>query len=155
MPSIEIELDELAQVWEELNSADEDHVDLISLGNPHFSFTEIEKLAGLCRGKVKHPDVAIVVTCGRAIHDRARDAGIVAELERFGVQFVTDTCWCMITEPIIPPLANTIMTNSGKYAHYGPGLTGRRFYFGGIAECVLAACTGVHRKMKPDWMRRD
>jgi cis-L-3-hydroxyproline dehydratase len=155
IPAIELELKELAQVWEELNSADEDHVDLISFGNPHFSFTEIERLAGLCRGQVKHPDVAVVVTCGRAIHERAKDAGIVAELERFGVQFATDTCWCMITEPIIPPLARTIMTNSGKYAHYGPGLTGRRFYFGSIAECVSAACTGVHRKMKPDWMRRD
>jgi cis-L-3-hydroxyproline dehydratase len=155
IPAIELELEELAQVWEELNSADGDHVELISFGNPHFSFTEIEKLAGFCRDKVKHPDVAVVVTCGRAIHDRAKDAGIVAELERFGVQFVTDTCWCMIAEPIIPPLAKTIMTNSGKYAHYGPGLTGRRFYFGSIAECVSAACTGVHRKMKPDWMRQD
>jgi hypothetical protein len=26
------------------------------------------------------------------------------------------------------------MTNSGKYAHYGPDLTGRRFYFGSIAD---------------------
>ena len=159
IPSIEVEWNELAQVWEELNSADEDQVDLISLGNPHFSFTEIEKLAGLCRSQVnhqiKHPDVALVVTCGRTIYDRAKDAGLVAELERFGVQFVTDTCWCMITEPIIPPRARTIMTNSGKYAHYGPGLTGRRFHFGSIAECVSAACTGVHRRMKPNWMRRD
>jgi cis-L-3-hydroxyproline dehydratase len=155
IPAIELELEELAQVWEKLNSADEDHVDLISFGNPHFSFTEIERLAGLCRGRVRHPDVAIVVTCGRAIHERAKEAGIVAELERFGVQFVTDTCWCMITEPIIPPLAKTIMTNSGKYAHYGPGLTGRRFHFGSIEECVSAACTGVRRKMKPNWMRRD
>jgi cis-L-3-hydroxyproline dehydratase len=155
IPSIKLELDELAQTWEELNSADENRVDLISFGNPHFSLTEIEKLARLCRGQVKHPDVPVVVTCGRAIYDRARDAGTVAELERFGVQFVTDTCWCMIAEPIIPPFAKTIMTNSGKYAHYGPGLTGRRFYFGGIAECVSAASTGVHRKVKPNWMRRD
>jgi hypothetical protein len=38
-------------------------------------------------------------------------------------------------EPLIPPFAKTFMTNSGKYAHYGPDLTGRRFYFGSIAEC--------------------
>jgi len=155
IPSIELALDELAQAWEQLNSADEDRVDLISFGNPHFSLTEIERLARLCRGQVRHPDVPVVVTCGRAIHDQARGAGTVAELERFGVQFVTDTCWCMIAEPIIPPLAKTIMTNSGKYAHYGPGLTGRRFHFGSIAECVSAASTGVHRKVKPNWMRRD
>lgn len=61
---------------------------------------KIEKLAGLCRGQVKHPDVAIIVTYGRSATTR-QGMRALAELERFGVQFVTDTCWCMITEPII------------------------------------------------------
>jgi predicted aconitase/predicted aconitase with swiveling domain len=155
IPSIDLRLDELASSWEELNSADEERVDLVSLGNPHFSLSEIERLASLCTGRKKHVDVAVVVTCGRATHDKANEAGLVADLESFGVQFVTDTCWCMITDPIIPTLATTILTNSGKYAHYGPGITGRRFYFGGIAACVAAACSGVHSKTAPGWLLRD
>ena len=115
-------------------------VELVSLGSPHFSITEITKLAGLCKGRVKSKRVAIVVTCGRTTYDAANQSGLVKELEQFGVQFVTDTCWCMIIDPIIPSSAKVIMTNSAKYAHYGPGLTGRRFCFGSLAECVQAAC---------------
>ena len=95
-----------------------------------------------------------MVTCGRATHDKANEAGLIAALQRFGVEFVTDTCWCMITDPIIPTFAKTILTNSGKYAHYGPGITGRRFYFGGIAACVAAACSGVYSKAAPNWLRQ-
>lgn len=144
---------ELAASFEELNTADDGRVDLIALGNPHFSFSEIEKLASLCRGRVKHADTAVIVTSGRAIYERAREQGLVAELERFGVQFVTDTCWCMITDPLIPPAARIIMTNSGKFAHYGPGLTGRRFFFGSLQACVDAAVAGEHHKALPLWLQ--
>jgi len=152
VPSIEVTVEDLARSWNELNNADDLSVDLVSLGNPHFSLSECEKLAVLCRGRRKHDGVTVVVTCGRATYDRAQEAGIVQELERFGVQLVTDTCWCMIIEPVIPPTARTIMTNSGKYAHYGPGLTGRRFHFGSLAACVEAACTGRAGGPRPLWL---
>lgn len=53
--------------------------------------------------------------------------------------------WCMMLDPpVIPPSPDArIMTNSGKYAHYGPGLTGRSFYFGNMADCVQTAVTGA------------
>ncbi len=138
--------------WNELNGAEDARVDLVALGNPHLSFDEVEALATLCRGRSKSPDVALVVTTARSIHDRARKCGLVAELEGFGVRFMTDTCWCMVGHPVIPPAAKTIMTNSGKYAHYGPGLTGLRFHFGGLAACVEAASTGHNPKVPPKWM---
>ena len=153
VPVITIGVGDLARSWDELSNAQDPSVDLVSLGNPHFSFQECEKLADLCRGRTKHEDVAMVVTCGRATHEKAREAGILQELERFGVEFVTDTCWCMIIEPVIPRAARTIMTNSGKYAHYGPGLTGRRFHFGSLAACVEAACTGAASGRRPLWLQ--
>ena len=73
-------------------------------------------------------------------------------MEEFGVQVVTDTCWCMITEPVIAPSTKIIMTNSAKYAHYGPGLTGKGFYFGSLSQCVEAACRGTYGKERPDWL---
>jgi predicted aconitase len=155
VPAIGIRIQDLIRSWDELSNAQDLTVDLVSLGNPHFSITECERLAALCRGLRKHEDVTVVVTCGRAIQEKAREAGILSELEDFGVQFVTDTCWCMIGEPVIPPKATTIMTNSGKYAHYGPGLTGRRIHFGSLASCVDAACTGVTGEGLPLWLRSD
>ncbi|WP_397449345.1 aconitase X [Pseudomonas sp. NA-150] len=150
--TLSIALSDLQGSWAELNSADELKIDLVSLGNPHFSLSECATLATLCDGKRKHPDVALVITCGRAIHEQAIKAGYVAKLEAFGVQFVTDTCWCMLGEPVIPRHAQTLMTNSGKYAHYAPGLVGRRVRFGSLAACVEAACNGTTDARLPAWL---
>ncbi|PTB49425.1 hypothetical protein M431DRAFT_126205 [Trichoderma harzianum CBS 226.95] len=145
--SVHLDLRQLESVWKTLNSAQDDSpVDLVSLGNPHFSFAEMRKLADICRGREKHHRVAIMVTCGRATYGLASQAGLVEELEQFGVQIITDTCWCMVGEPVIPRTAKVIMTNSAKYAHYGPGLTGKRFYFGSLESCVAAACDGCYDK---------
>ncbi|SIQ52766.1 predicted aconitase subunit 1 [Rhizobium sp. RU33A] len=144
--------DDLQRAWRELNGADAGPVQLVSLGNPHFSATELAALAALCRGKRRHPHVPLVITCGRAEMAKAEAAGDVALLTEFGVTLVNDTCWCMVTEPIIPVDARTIMTNSGKYAHYGPGLTGRTMRFGSLAACVEAAVTGEDRGNLPPWL---
>jgi predicted aconitase/predicted aconitase with swiveling domain len=153
IPVIHVGIEDLLQSWQELSNAQDPSVDLVSLGNPHFSLNECEALAALCQGRTKHEDVALVVTCGRDTYEKAQTAGILHALESFGARFVTDTCWCMIIEPLIPPSAKTIMTNSGKYAHYGPGLTGRRFHFGSLAACVEAACTGLADGKRPLWLQ--
>ncbi|EHK21436.1 uncharacterized protein TRIVIDRAFT_152488 [Trichoderma virens Gv29-8] len=155
LESIRLDLRQLESVWKTLNSAQNGSpVDLVSLGNPHFSFTEMRKLADICRGRKKHDGVAVMVTCGRATYGLASQAGLVEELHQFGVQIITDTCWCMIGEPVIPMAAITIMTNSAKYAHYGPGLTGKRFYFGSLESCVAAACDGYYGKTMPGFIHR-
>lgn len=152
--SIRVQRGDLIRCWDSLNSAPKGQsVDLISLGNPHFSLSEIETLAELCKDRTKDSRVAVMITCGRATYASACRAGLVNELEIFGAQFITDTCWCMITEPTIPQSTNAIMTNSGKYAHYGPGLTGKNFYFGGLVRCVEAACGGNYAEVRPRWMK--
>lgn len=141
---VEISRAEMLSCIEGLNTANgSEKVDLISLGNPHFSLFEMRKLASMCHGKTKDPSVAIIVCCGRSTHGLASQAGVIAELEAFGVQVIEDTCWCMIGDPVIEKSVKVIMTNSAKYAHYGPGLTGRSFRFGGLAECVEEACLEV------------
>lgn len=150
---ISVKPDDLLDAWHELNSATRAEVDLVALGNPHFSTTELAALADLCRSRHKHPDVAVVVTCGRDVLARARAAGDIEPIEAFGVTVVSDTCWCMIGEPVIPPTARTLMTNSGKYAHYGPGLVGRPVHFAALPECVDAACSGRASGRRPAWLK--
>ena len=149
---LQISQADLRASWHELNSATDPSVDLVSLGNPHVSLGELARLADLCRDRRKHDSVEMIITCGRAIHDQAKAAGHIAVLEEFGAQVLTDTCWCMIGEPVIPPTARNLMTNSGKYAHYGPGLVGRRVHFGGMAACVEAACSGQANRDLPAWL---
>lgn len=145
--------DELLNSWRELNSAQSPEVDAVTLGNPHFSLSEFATLARLCVGKQKHDAVAVVITCGRATLENAEKAGYADTLKTFGVQLVTDTCWCMLGEPVIPPTARTLMTNSGKYAHYAPGLVGRRVHFASLAECVDSACTAKASGNLPVWLQ--
>lgn len=143
---------DLVASWRELDHAAEPTVQLVSLGNPHFSASECAKLARLVAGRRKHPGVQMVITLGRAVQEQARAAGDVKVLEDFGAQLLNDTCWCMIGEPVIPPQCTTLMTNSAKYAHYGPGLAGRQVHFGSLAACVEAACSGRGDGGVPRWL---
>ncbi|MBG6288325.1 aconitase family protein [Pseudomonas nitroreducens] len=143
---------DLIASWRELDHAAEPSVQLVSLGNPHFSASECAELARLVAGRRKHPGVALVVALGRAVEEKARAAGDVKVLEDFGVQLLNDTCWCMIGEPVIPPSCTTLITNSAKYAHYGPGLAGRQVHFGSLAACVEAACSGRGDGGVPRWL---
>jgi predicted aconitase/predicted aconitase with swiveling domain len=148
-----IRLKDLLSSWRELNSARDNRVDVVSLGNPHFSLSEFAHLARLCRGRQRHPQVVLAITCGRAVLEQAREAGHIAVIEAFGATLVTDTCWCMLGEPVIPLAAETLMTNSGKYAHYAPGLVGRKVHFASLAECVDAACTATASGRLPAWLQ--
>lgn len=152
IPVETIRLKDLLVSWRELNSARDSRVDVVSLGNPHFSLSEFAHLARLCLGRHKHPDVVLAITCGRAVLERAREAGHIAVIEAFGATLVTDTCWCMLGEPVIPPGAKTLMTNSGKYAHYAPGLVGRKVHFASLAECVDTACSATASGRLPAWL---
>ena len=150
--AVAVSRSDLVTTWETLDTAGDAAIDLVSLGNPHFSPSEFARLAGLVRGRTRSPGVSVVVTCGRAVHQAASAAGYIAEIERFGATVITDTCWCMLGEPVVPPAARTLMTNSGKYAHYAPGLVGREVRFGGLAACVEAACSGFSRRGRPGWL---
>ncbi|EJM25401.1 hypothetical protein PMI22_00291 [Pseudomonas sp. GM21] len=153
IPVEKIRLKDLLKSWRELNTARDHRVDVVSLGNPHFSLSEFAHLARLCRGRHKHPNVVLAITCGRAVLEQARQAGHIAVIEVFGATLVTDTCWCMLGEPVIPPAATTLMTNSGKYAHYAPGLVGRKVHFASLAECVDTACNAIASGRLPAWLQ--
>lgn len=143
---------DLCRVWQGFNRKPGDRVELVALGNPHLSPREITALAVLCEGRQKSAAVEMAITTSRdVLHTRAL-AGSVAALRRFGARFIVDTCWCVIQDPIIDPSVRTVMTNSGKYAHYGPGLIGRDVRFGSLADCVEAARSGKVRTAPPDWL---
>ncbi|WP_415184970.1 aconitase X [Phaeovulum sp.] len=142
---------DLAQIWQQLNPGPT-QIDLVAFGSPHFSLAECRALADLLDGHHRHADTAVIVTTGHDTLAAARAEGIIARLEAAGVQIVPDICWCSITEPVFPPSAKTLMTNSGKYAHYAPGLCGREVRFGSLAECALAARTGTAANTPPSWL---
>lgn len=137
---------------------DSGRVQLVALGNPHFSPTEIARLSDLirtqlARGSHKSADVRLMITMGREVRAAAAAAGHLVDIESFGGELVCDTCWCMLREPVVPPAVRTLVTNSAKYAHYAPGLVGRRVRFASLERCVAAAVEGTVSDDRPGWLR--
>ena len=149
----EITSSDLSQVWLKFNTA-ETEVDLIAIGSPHASLSECRLLASLLDGHHCHTGTDTIVTVGRHVLAQAEAEGILKRLQDAGVRVIPDICWCSITEPVFPPSAKTLMTNSGKYSHYAKGLTGRDVRFGSMADCALAARTGQGSEQLPKWLSR-
>ena len=142
---------DLARAWARFNSGPAE-TDLVAFGSPHFSAGECRKLAELLDGDKVASGTTAIVTAGRDTIRAITTDGTAGRLKAAGIRIIPDLCWCSISEPVFPPAARTLMTNSGKYAHYAPALSGRAVRFGSLADCVRAAITGKAPATLPDWL---
>lgn len=126
---------------QELSTAREDKLDAVSLGTPHASVDEIaEAHAAIVGGPPLMEGVAFYISTGRSVFAEAERRGLVKPLEDWGVTFVLDTCTYVTS--ILRPGTRTVMTNSGKWAHYAPGNMGVDVVLATLSECVESATTG-------------
>ncbi len=151
-PVLRIGRDDIARAWAEFNQGPET-VELVAIGSPHASLSELRAFDAALAGRSCASGVASILTVGRDVLEGAKAEGLLDRLDAAGVQVIPDLCWCSITEPVFPPSARTLMTNSGKYAHYAPGLSARAVRFGSIAACAEAAVTGRAEAAPPAWLR--
>ena len=127
---------------QELSTAREDKLDAVSLGTPHASVDEIaEAHAAIVGGPPLADGVAFYISTGRSVFAEAERRGLVQPLEEWGVTFVLDTCTYVTS--ILRPGTRTVMTNSGKWAHYAPGNMGVDVVLATLSECVESATTGL------------
>ena len=96
----------------------------VSLGTPHFSLEEFERLASLLAGFRSAPGVEVYVNTGRETYAALPGLGIAKVLEAAGIIVLTDTCTYVTA--LLRRLAGVVMTNSGKWAHYAPRQPRRR-----------------------------
>ena len=115
-------------------------VTAVCLGTPHFSRPEWERLMPLLATVRGVPGVRIYVNTGRATLDALRADGALDPVRPDTLTIVTDTCTYLT--PILERLDGTVMTNSGKWAHYAPGNLGVQVAFGELEECVASAVAG-------------
>ena len=145
-----INIENIIQAWHELNLGDTS-IDLVAIGSPHASFEEVKKINSCLLNRKCHSNTTMIITVGRQTLALLKQANIYHSLIQSGVKVIPDICWCSITEPIFPPEAQTIMTNSGKYAHYAFGLSGRHARLSSIQDCVEAAISGIAPNSPPNW----
>ena len=146
-----INRENLKDAWFELNRGLE-KIDLVAVGSPHASIEEIRKISALFADRRCHIQTRMKITAGRHTIQHAQAEGITKKLEDAGVQLMPDLCWCSIIEPIFPPEAKGLMTNSGKYAHYAHGLSNRHSRLGSLRDCVDAAISGFAAHELPAWL---
>ena len=125
-------------------------VDWVVLGSPHFSLEEFRRLAPLLSGRSVHPDVELIVTTSRIMRDLAEHAGLLEPLRAFGARLTVDTC--VLASPMLPArVFAPLMTSSGKYAYYSPGLLGAEVVYGSLEDCVDSAVAGEVRRRPSIW----
>lgn len=144
--TLTISMTDLQRTREALTTTMGSQVDVVAFGSPHCSLAECRELAKLMSGSRASPSVRVFVTTSRAVRDLLARSGELAILEAFGARVTADTC--IVVAPLVDPDAKVLMTNSAKYAHYGPGLLGVDSVFATTEECVASAIAG--RVMRAD-----
>ena len=111
--------------------------DLVAIGCPHCSLTELATLARLLRRRrVKRE---LWVCCSREVKRQGDRLGYARAIERSGAKFALDTC--MVVAPIEDLGYRVVATNSAKACHYlRNGGLGVRFM--PLEECVAEATKG-------------
>lgn len=138
--TIDLTPDLLAEARSDLTTAQDGPLDMVALGTPHFSLSEFERLVPLLAGRRIKPGLTFYLSTSRYVRDAAAARGWIAEIERFGITVIADTC--TYYSPAVRQCRGRIMTNAAKWAYYAPGMLGVEVSFGSLAECVESAVRG-------------
>lgn len=134
---IPVTMKEIRLARDKMSTAPDGTIQAVALGSPHFSVPEFEQLMPLIREYPPHADVEFVVCTHRIVLEVIKRRGWLEELKAAGIQVVVDTC--VVVTPILRKRNGTLMTNSGKFAHYAPGNIGLATVYGSLLECVRSA----------------
>jgi len=147
--TVTISAGDLRRARQALTTTSGSRLDVVAFGSPHCSLAECRHLARLMSGFRASPSVEVFVTTSRAVRDLLDRSGELVILEAFGARVTADTC--IVVAPLVKPDAQVLMTNSAKYAHYGPGLLGVDSVFATTEECVASAIAGRVTRTEGPW----
>jgi predicted aconitase len=139
LPTYDVDLATMRATRSKLSTFTSGGLDAVSVGTPHASYAECERLADLLRDGPPLK-VTFYLSTGRATRARAEETGVLRTLESAGVTVVVDTCTYVTS--ILSPDWKNVMTNSGKWAHYAPGNINVDVVLGSLEECVASARAG-------------
>jgi predicted aconitase len=121
---------ELAQTRGKIQG--EGEPDIIAIGCPHASLSEIEEVAARVRGKKLA--TKLWVCTARKTKEAADKAGFTREIEQAGGNVVADTC--MVVCPLEEMGIRHAACNSGKAAKYLANMFKRKVVYGDVEDIV-------------------
>ena len=128
------EIDKALASWN-----DDCEVDFVSVGCPHCSLKELEKLAQLLEGKKVKKE--FWVTTARPIKKQAEELGYAKIIEDSGAKFACDTC-CVVAP--IKGRFKCLATDSAKGCYYGAAKNNFKVKIMSIENLVEEACKGMN-----------
>jgi predicted aconitase len=135
---------EARATWETINATGRDaEVDYVMLGCPHYTLAQLHEAARLLHGRRVHADCALWIFTARAIKEQADRDGTTRALHDAGARVMTDSCSAM--SRAVPKGTRVAAFDSAKQAHYLPAILGIQGWYGDVAECIDAACSGRWR----------
>lgn len=133
-----IESDDLKETIRDLSTVSTSNPDLVFVGCPHCSFSEIEHIANLVGDKKVKIGTEFWICTSRHVRELAKSH--VERIERSGGHVLAGVCTVVSwTEDLG---IETIMTNSAKTAHYAPTLNKADTIFAPLKECLITALRG-------------
>ena len=111
-----------------------DEVDFVSLGCPHLSLNEIQRVAELLQGE--HVRKTFWITTSRPIKRIADQMGYTAVIEAAGAVFAVDTC-CVVAP--IKGRFRVLATDSAKACYYAAAKNGSKTRFLPFDEVIEEA----------------
>jgi predicted aconitase len=123
---------------DELSTDAPERLGAVSVGTPHASLAELERLTRLLG--TDEVAVPLYVNVGREVLAEAERRGLVPRLGSLGARVVSDTCTYIA--PVMDEVNGPVMTDSAKWAWYAPANLGVDVVIGGLEECVRSAVAG-------------
>ncbi len=117
-------------------------IDLVTIGCPHASLSEIQQVAEYLDGQTAG-DPAVGDHRARSPGSGRPSWATCRAIEAAGGEVVADTC--AVVAPMRMLDVKTMATNAGKMACYAPMHSGVKMRFGDVDQCLDAAITGEWR----------
>ena len=133
LEKIEFSGKDLKKSYEELS--DSQNPDLIVVGCPHASISEIEYLTKKLKNKKLKKEFWIYTS--RTMKMWADRMGYAKILECSGAKIICDSC--MVVSPLEETNFECVGTNSGKAAKYLPGFCKKKVFFGNLDSLIEKA----------------
>ncbi len=134
--------EDLNKLEDKLNTAENNHVDMVLVGCPHLSASELSDFADKMKGKHVADGTDFWLMTNETNYALVDRLGKIDWLLDAGVEILRDTCVMEMDEDNGRWTDKVFVTNSGKVAQYSPSINYSKIRMASDDGCVEAAITG-------------
>ncbi|MEM3458274.1 MAG: aconitase X catalytic domain-containing protein [Candidatus Bathyarchaeia archaeon] len=135
LEKVNVKTDDIKRTMEELTTATTEKPDLVFIGCPHCSPSEIRQIADCIGTRKVKAETELWICTSRFIKEKTRK--YIEKIEQSGAHVITDTCTVVTWTDKLG--IKTIMTNSAKTAHYAPTLNKADTILASLRACLKTA----------------